>query len=68
MILFVAALGTLTGAPGFATGMSPTEPMAIAVYAVTIVLCFGASWVFAEVFERRTGLVRGWLKRNLLRR
>lgn len=68
LILFVAALGAVTGLPGFAEGMSPTDPLALAVYGAAIVLCFGVAWIFAQVFERRTGLVRGWLKRRLLRR
>ncbi len=68
MILFVAMLGTLTGAPGFAEGMAPTEPLALVTYGAAIALSFGAAWIFAQVFERRTGLVRGWLKRHLLRR
>lgn len=68
LILFVAALGTISRLAGFAEGMAPTEPLALAAYAATIAVSFGAAWIFARIFERRTGQVRGWLKRHLLKR
>ena len=67
LILLVAALGTLTGEPGYATGFAPTEPLALATYAAEVVLAFTFAWLFAQATERQTGKVRSWFKRCLQR-
>lgn len=68
LILLVAALGTLTGNPGFAAGFDPTDPVALATYAAEVALAFVFAWFFAQASERQTGRVRSWLKRRMGRR
>ncbi|MGH6785611.1 MAG: acyltransferase family protein [Novosphingobium sp.] len=64
MTLLVAALGAVSANPGFVSGFAPTNPVALATYAADVALAFGFAWLFAQATERRTGLVRGWLKRR----
>lgn len=65
MVLLVAALGTLTANPGYATGFAPTDPVALATYAAEVTLAFAFAWLFAQATERQTGKVRRFLKRRL---
>ena len=67
MILLVAALGTLTGNPGYASGFAPTDSVALATYGGEVLLAFAFAWVFAQATERQTGKVRRPLKRMLSR-
>lgn len=64
IVVFVAAMGTLTGHPGYAAGFAPTHPLAVATYAGAVVLAFVVAWLFAQGTERHTGSVRRWLKRR----
>jgi peptidoglycan/LPS O-acetylase OafA/YrhL len=64
MILLVAALGTITANPGYATGFMPTDPVALATYAGEVTLAFAFAWLFAQATERQTARVRGFLKRR----
>lgn len=68
LILLIAALGKLTGNPGFVGGFAPTDPIALASYAAELILAFGGAWLFAQATERQTWKVRAWLKRQLVAR
>ena len=67
LIMFaIAALGTLTGNPGFYAGFPATDPVGIATYVGLIVLILLVSWAFSRATEAHTARLRQALKRRFL--
>lgn len=66
LMLFVLAALYATGAfPGLERGFLPTEARGIALYVVTIVIVYVASWLFSLGTERKTDAVRRAIKQWL---
>lgn len=62
LILFYAVTASLTGNPGYATGFPPTDGVAIASYGAAVLLSLVLAWSFAQLTEKQTPKIRGWMK------
>ena len=65
--LTVAVLGRVTGNPGYYTGFAPTDPVGVASYLGIALFVTLLAWLFAQVTEQHTKLLRDGLKRTLIK-
>ena len=66
LIFTVAMLGSVTKIEGFRKAFSPTDLLGVGVYVGMILLILIVAWLFAQLTERRTGVLRQALRRWIM--